>query len=148
MKIRITRIREGVELPEYKTAGAAAFDIPVCEGGIVPPGGSLMLPTGLVIQAPENHMLVIAPRSSTFKKTGLRIGNTVGIVDSDFCGPEDEILLFFWNPGTEPVTIDAGMRLAQGIFIPVTRGEWDEGEPGGPNRGGWGSTGGYAVGKV
>jgi len=148
MKARITRIHEGIELPEYKTAEAAAFDIAVCKGGVVPPGGSLMLPTGLVIQAPGGHMLMIAPRSSTFKKMGLRIGNTIGIVDRDFCGPEDEILLFFWNPSIDPITIEAGMCLAQGVFIPVTRGTWDEGEPAGPSRDGWGSTGGYVIGKV
>lgn len=148
MKARITRIREDVAMPEYKTSGAAGFDIAVAESGIVPAGGSLMLPTGLVIQAPQDHMLAIFPRSSTFKKLGLRIGNTVGIVDEDFCGPEDEILLFFWNPGKEPVSIEAGTRLAQGVFIPVTKVDWDEGEPAGPSRGGWGSTGGYAGGKV
>lgn len=148
MKARITRIRQGVALPEYKTREAAAFDIAVCEGGIVPAGGTLFLPTGLVIQAPEGHMLVIAPRSSTFKKKGLRLGNTLGIIDRDFCGPEDELLIYFWNPGTVPVTIEAGERVAQGVFIPITHAEWEEGEPAGPSRGGWGSTGGYTQGKV
>ena len=148
MNVRITRIRQGVQLPEYKTSEAAAFDIAVCEGGVVEPGKTLMLPTGLVIQAPEGHMLMIAPRSSTFKKKGLRLGNTVGIIDRDFCGPDDELMIFFWNPGNEPVTLEAGERVAQGLFIPVTRAVWDQGEPAGPSRGGWGSTGGYASGKV
>lgn len=148
MKARITRVRENVALPEYKTAEAAAFDIAVCEGATIEPNGTVFLPTGLIIQAPEGHMLMIAPRSSTFKKKGLRLGNTAGIIDRDFCGPEDELLIYLWNPGKEPVTVEAGERIAQGIFIPITHVEWDEGEPAGPTRGGWGSTGGYANGKV
>lgn len=148
MKARITRIREGAVLPEYKTTEAAAFDIAVVEGGTIPPGGTIFLPTGLIIQAPEGHMLLIAPRSSTFKKKGIRLGNTVGIIDRDFCGPEDELLIYLWNPGTEPVIIETGERVAQGLFIPITHAEWDEGDPAGPSRGGWGSTGGYAQGKV
>ena len=143
MNARITRIREGVELPEYKTAEAAAFDIAVCEGAVIEPGKTAFLPTGLIIQAPEGHMLMIAPRSSTFKKKGLRLGNTMGIIDRDFCGPEDELLIYLWNPGTESVTVEAGERIAQGMFIPVTHVTWDEGGPAGPSRGGWGSTGGY-----
>ncbi len=141
MNARITRIREGIALPEYKTSEAAAFDIAVCESGIVPPGGTLMLPTGLVIQSPEGHMLMVVPRSSTFKKKGLRLGNTIGIIDRDFCGPADEILIFFWNPGTEPVAVEAGERVAQGIFVPITRATWIEGAPAESSRGGWGSTG-------
>jgi len=148
MKARITRIREHAQLPEYKTAEAAAFDLAVCESGIIPPGGTLMLPTGLIIQAPEGHMLMVAPRSSTFKKKGLRLGNTLGIVDRDYCGPDDEILLFFWNPGDQPVSIEAGERVAQGIFIPITRATWDEGQPATSSRGGWGSTGGYTERKI
>lgn len=147
MKARITRVRD-VPLPEYKTSGAAGFDIAVAEGGTVPPGGTIFLQTGLIIQAPEGHMLLIAGRSSTFKKKGLRLGNSVGIIDRDFCGPEDELLIFFWNPGKEPVTIEAGERVAQGIFVKIAQVGWDEGEPAGPTRGGWGSTGGYAGGKV
>lgn len=143
MKVRITRLRSDIELPEYKTSEAAAFDIAVCEGATIPPGETAFLPTGLIIQAPEGHMLVIAPRSSTFKKKGLRLGNTIGIIDRDFCGPDDELLIYLWNPGKVPVTVEAGERIAQGIFLPITRAEWDEGEPTGSSRGGWGSTGGY-----
>lgn len=147
MKARITRVRD-VPLPEYKTSQAAGFDIAVCEGGIIPPGGTLFLPTGLVIQAPEGHMLMISPRSSTFKKKGIRMANTIGIIDRDFCGPEDELQLFLWNPGTEPITVEAGERIAQGIFVKIEQVEWEEGSPAGQTRGGWGSTGGYTSGKV
>jgi len=148
MNARITRIRQNVLLPEYKTTDAAAFDLAVCEGGIIEPGKTLMLPTGLVIEAPEGHMLMIAPRSSTFKKKGLRLGNTIGIIDRDYCGPDDEILLFFWNPGDQPVTIEAGERVAQGIFIPITRATWNEGSTSPTSRGGWGSTGGYTESNI
>ena len=142
MKARITRLRKDIELPEYKSKGAVAFDITICENATIAPGKAAFLPTGLIIQVPEGQVLVLAPRSSTFKKKGLRLGNTLGIIDQDFCGPEDELLIHLWNPGTEPVSVAAGERIVQGLFLPFTHIEWDEGEPLGKTRGGWGSTGG------
>lgn len=143
MKARITRIRN-VALPEYKSAEAAAFDIASAEATTIGPGETAHIATGLIIQAPAGHCLVIAPRSSTFKKKGLRLGNTIGVIDRDFCGPEDELMLVVWNPGNQPVRVDIGERIAQGLFIPITRVEWEEGAPAGPSRGGLGSTGGYS----
>lgn len=144
MQARITRVRD-VPLPEYKTGEAAAFDLCVAENAVIAPGETVHLPTGLIIQAPAGHFLLIAPRSSTFKKKGLRLGNTIGVIDRDFCGPGDELMLVVWNPGKESINVEAGERIAQGLFVPVTRIEWDEGEPLGPTRGGLGSTGGYSA---
>lgn len=141
MKAKITRIRPEAILPEYKTAKAACFDLAPCISGEVPPQEMRLFPTGLVIQAPPGHMLLVAPRSSTFKKTGLRLANTVGIIDEDYCGPTDEIGLMLWNPSEHSITVKAGERIAQATFIPVTRVEWEEAEASGASRGGWGSTG-------
>ena len=143
MKIRITRLREDVSLPAYATAGSAAFDLAAAEAATVPAHGSYFVPTGLVIATPPGHVLLIAPRSSLFKKKGLRLGNNLGVVDEDYCGPEDEIKIFLWNPGETDVAIDKGERLAQGFFVAVTKSEWDEGPAADRSRGGWGSTGGY-----
>jgi dUTP pyrophosphatase len=86
-------------------------------------------------------VLHIYARSSLFEKHGLTLANGVGVIDPDYSGPEDEILLSVWNPGDEEVILTAGARIAQGIVLQRPRVTWVEGEAKGTDRGGFGSTG-------
>jgi dUTP pyrophosphatase len=165
--IKVFKTDPRATVPSFATPGSAGFDLATLEDVIIYPGETALARTGLVIQAPAYHMLMIVPRSSTFKRYGLWLGNTVGIVDEDYCGPEDELKLYLsrdpkfgadnnqfsdiltglFSPETasrieQTYTIAAGTRLAQGIFVPVTRGEFEVvNEPIAANRGGWGSSG-------
>lgn len=121
-----------------------AFDLAAAEAVTVPPQGLAFVPTGLVIATPPGYALLMAPRSSLFKKKGLRLGNNIGVIDQDYRGPEDEIKISLWNPATQPVQIEKGERLAQGFFAAIGKAEWEEGEAHAASRGGWGSTGGYS----
>ena len=90
---------------------------------------------------PEGHALLLFPRSSNAKKQ-LSFGNGVGVIDQDYCGPEDELRLALHNHGSEVYTVEAYERLGQGIFVPVSRAEFEEVEEmEAPNRGGFGTTG-------
>jgi len=87
-------------------------------------------------------MLMLAARSSLYKKKGLVLTNSVGIVDEDYSGPDDLILLSLKNDSTLACHIYKGERLAQGILVPITRAEFEESSrPLGTSRGGWGITG-------
>lgn len=90
---------------------------------------------------PAGHVLGIFARSSTPLKRGLMVANGVGLVDSDYCGANDEIKIEVYNFTTNPVTVTRGDRLAQGVIMPFVRAEWSEGEATAPTRGGFGSTG-------
>ena len=143
MRLRITRLREDVLLPTYATTGSVAFDLAPADDVTVPAQSVASVGTGLVIATPLGHALLLFPRSSLFKKKGLRLMNTVGVIDQDFCGPEDELFLAFWNPTDADVTVMRAERVAQAMIVPIMRAEWDEGEATHPSRGGGGSTGGY-----
>lgn len=139
--VRFLRLTPEVPLPEYKTPGACAFDLAVIEGGTLAPGERRMFRTGLVICVPVNHVLILAPRSSNAKK-GIRLGNGIGIIDQDYCGPTDELKLALHNVSDMPYIVEAGERIAQGMFVPVTRAQFEEvSELTSPNRGGFGTTG-------
>ena len=141
MNIRIKRLDKSVPLPEYKTEGAVAFDIQLREEVTISPGETKLCPTGLVICTPEGHGLILAPRGSNAKK-GIIMANNIGVVDRDYCGPEDEIFLPLHNIGKEPYTVELGERIAQGMFIPITHATFEEVQDlEAPNRGGYGSTG-------
>jgi len=139
----IRRLRPDIELPRYQTPGAAGFDLAASEDVLVQPGQVVLVPTGLVIQAPPGHFLAIVARSSTPMKRGLMVANGVGIVDEDYCGPADEVKIEVVNFTQQPVKVSRGDRLAQGVFIPVVRAEWREadGELREGSRGGFGATG-------
>lgn len=145
MNIRITKRDPRAVIPEYQTPGAAAFDLTVIEDGVVPAHGSALLRTGLVFGIPDDHVMLIFARSSLFKKFGLMLTNNVGVLDADYCGPEDECLISVWNAGDLTVHIPAGARLAQGLILPRPLVTFEEGEPTGPTRRGWGSTGGHGA---
>ena len=141
LPIRFRRLDASVPIPEYKTVGAAGFDIAVNESATLAPRERRLFGTGLVIAVPKEHVLLIAPRSSNAKK-GILLGNGIGIIDEDYCGPTDELKLALMNVGDTPYTIEKGERIAQGLFIPVVKGVFEEtlGSEG-TSRGGFGTTG-------
>lgn len=140
--VRIRRLRPSASLPRYESAAAAGFDLAAAEDVTIAPGQVQLVPTGLAIEVPVGMFLGIFARSSTPLKRGLIVANGVGVVDADYCGPEDEIKVQVLNVTALPVTVRAGDRIAQGILLPVTRIEWEEtGELRTESRGGFGSTG-------
>jgi len=131
-----------VPLPSYQTAGAAGFDLAASDDVMIEAGQIALVPTGLVIAVPAGHFLGIFARSSTPLKRGLVVANGVGVVDSDYSGPTDEIKIQVLNVSTGPVFVKRGDRLAQGVIIPFVRAELiDADSAAGPNRAGFGSTG-------
>lgn len=142
MRLRIRRLNATVSLPTPATGGAAGFDLAAAEDIVIPPGGIRLVGTGLVIGVPPGHFLAIFARSSLPLKRGLVVANGVGVVDADYCGPDDEVRVQVLNITGEPVTVAAGDRIAQGIVLPAPRVEWEEvAEATAPSRGGFGSTG-------
>lgn len=141
MHVRITRLRDAVPLPDYQTVGSAGFDMAAAEDVTIEPGEVKLVPTGLVIEVPLGMFLGVFARSSTPIKRGLIVANGVGVVDSDYCGPADEVKIQVLNFTDRAVTVKAGDRIAQGIILPATRVIWHEGEVGTvASRGGFGST--------
>lgn len=128
------------EVPAFKSASAAGFDIAVIEQTEIPAGDTRKLRTGLIIKPPAGHWTMIVPRSSLQKK-GLVLANQVGVVDEDYCGPEDEIFVVLRNVTNRPVAVDAGERVVQGIFVKSCRPEFVPEMMAGKSRGGFGSTG-------
>jgi dUTP pyrophosphatase len=142
MLVPIHRLDPTVPLPAYETAGAAGFDLAASVEMTVPPGAVTLVPTGLVIAVPEGYVLGIFARSSTPLRRGLMVANGVGLVDSDYRGPADEIKIEVYNFTAAAVAIRRGDRLAQGVILPFVRAEWRETSAAATaSRGGFGSTG-------
>lgn len=142
MKLRLTRLVPAAVTPVYQTAQAAGFDLAASAEVVIQPREVALVPTGLVVEVPAGHFLGVFARSSTPLKRGLMVANGVGIVDSDYCGPKDEIKIEVLNFTQAPVIIRRGDRLAQGVVLSYAQAEWIEvAEPPQPTRGGFGATG-------
>ena len=132
---------EEVPLPRRATVGSAGYDYTsTCEVALAP-GESAVIPTGIRARIEPGWVLMIFPRSSMGFKHGLRLANTVGIIDSDYYHAQNEghIMVKLTNSGDHPVTIHPGDRFCQGIFLP--HGTADEEDIFSERQGGFGSTG-------
>jgi dUTP diphosphatase len=143
LPVRLRRLDPSVSMPAYQTPGAAGFDLAASADITVAPGTIALVPTGLVIEVPPGHFLGIFARSSTPLKKGLMVANGVGVIDQDYCGAADEVKIQVLNFTAAPVQVAKGDRIAQGLFIPVARADWQEsdGDLRDGSRGGFGATG-------
>ena len=142
MRLKIKRLDPTVSLPAYGTDEAAGFDLAAAHDLTVAPRHIALVRTGVVIEVPSGHCLAIFARSSTPLKRGLLVANGVGIVDPDYSGPEDEVMIQVLNVTDAALQVHRGDRLAQGIILPAPRVRWQEvKEIGDVTRGGFGSTG-------
>lgn len=142
MKIQIKRIDKSLPLPKYETLGSVGFDLFSRKRVQVAPHEIKLVPANVIIKTPPGFMLLIVLRSSTPLKKGLMLANSVGIIDQDYSGKRDEIKIQVYNFTDQKTTIQKGDRLAQGIFVKITKADWQEKDNISTNsRGGFGSTG-------
>jgi len=116
---------EGLPLPSYATPGAAGMDLlaAVAAPLVLQPGARTLVPTGLAIALPPGYELQLRPRSGLALKNGITLPNSPGTIDEDYRG---ELQVIVMNAGTEPFTIERGMRIAQAVLAPVIRVAWAE----------------------
>lgn len=130
------------KLPERSTKNSAGYDFFNPKNITCKSHEITMIPTGIKAQFPEDEVLLLFNRSSNPKKKGLIILNGVGVVDSDYYNNPDnegEMAFVFYNMLEEDVTLLAGEKLGQGIFVKYAKTDDDIAE--GERTGGFGSTG-------
>lgn len=141
MKVQIRRHDKTIPLPEFKTKGAAGFDLYTRETVTVNPRELKLIPLNISIKIPSGYFLLVAERSSTHKY-GISMANKIGVLDSDFCGNNDELKFAAYNLTDSPITVEKATRIAQGVVLKCDKIELEEVDDlGEPDRGGFGTTG-------
>lgn len=135
----------GFNLPKRATKYSAGYDFECPERVEILPyklgDNPILIKTGVKAYMPKDEYLMIVNRSSNPKKKKLVIPNAIGIVDCDYADNPDnegEIGFLFYNLSNEPVIIEKGDKLGQGIFQKYYMTDDDKTE--GIRTGGWGST--------
>jgi len=123
--IKIKRIDKSLPLPEYKTQGAAGFDVYARESITIKPREIAYIPLNIVLEIPKDTWVLLANRSSTHK-LGITSVNGIGIGDSDFCGENDEYHFAALNITDKEVKIERGTRIAQMVLVNYKQVEFEE----------------------
>lgn len=139
MKIRV-KYMEGVEPLESVSMGDWV-DLRVAKTFSIQKGESGILPLGVAMELPKGYEALVLPRSSTFKKYGIRMTNSAGVIDESYNGDADWWGFPFY--ATRDIIIPKNTRIAQfRIFEHQPPLLFEEVKKlGNPNRGGFGSTG-------
>lgn len=120
VRVAVSRLAhgEGLDLPNYETAGAAGMDLRSAATLVIEAGRSALVPTGFAMALPDGYEAQIRPRSGLAAKHGVTVLNTPGTIDPDYRG---EIKVILVNHGTRDFAISRGDRIAQMVVAPVTR---------------------------
>lgn len=142
MKLKIHLIDPSLSMPQYQTGGSVAFDLYARKDMVIKSKEVKLVPANIIVKVPEGYMLMIAARSSLPIKKGLVLANGVGILDQDYCGPDDELKLELLNITDKEIKVKKGERLAQAILVNIAKAEFEKmAENTYNSRGGIGSTG-------
>lgn len=145
LSIPVRFVRKGGRdlLPAYQTDGASGLDLraDLEEEITILPLGRALVPTGIAVAIPPGVEGQVRPRSGLAIRSGVTCLNSPGTIDSDFRG---EISVILANFGSEPFPVRRGDRIAQLVFSPVVRGDFqivDSLDPTSRGEGGFGHTG-------
>lgn len=132
---------ENIILPKRATKGSAGYDFYSPIEITLSPNETILVPTGVRVKIENGWFLGMFPRSGLGFKYRLRLDNTVGIIDSDYYNSDNEghIMIKMTNEGDKTLHVEAGDRIAQGIFIPFSITYSDDAD--GVRNGGFSSTG-------
>ena len=131
-----------VRLPKRATAGSAGYDFYLTHDMTLEPGESIKIPTGIRCLMAEGWVLMLFPRSGLGFKYRLQLNNTVGVIDSDYAGSDNEghIFIRLTNDSNEKKTLSlkAGEAFVQGVLMPF--GITEDDDVSAVRNGGFGST--------
>lgn len=132
-----------IVLPQRCTKHSAGYDFYLPEDVTIPAHKtSGMIPTDVKAYMQEDEVLLLYVRSSIGIKKGLVLANGTGVIDSDFysnSSNDGNIHLSLRNETNEDITLKAGERVMQGVFVPFLKA--DNGNSNNERTGGTGSTG-------
>ena len=117
--LAIKRLHPAAVVPSYQSDGAAGMDLHAAIDAaiVIAPGAIAKISIGISIALPPGHEGQVRPRSGLASRYGITLPNAPGTIDEDYRG---EILVPLINHGSEPFTVEPGMRVAQMVVAPVT----------------------------
>ena len=106
------QIRYHADLPPLeKLPQGDWIDLRAAETVDMKAGEYRLISLGVSMRLPEGYEAHVAPRSSTFKKWGILMANSVGVIDESYCGDND--IWRFSALAMRDTRIEKGDRICQ-----------------------------------
>ena len=127
MEIKIKRLNKRAKIPTFGTEFSAGADLYCAEEHetSVCSGQKCSISTGISMEIPEGYVGLVFARSGLACKNGLRLCNSVGVIDADYRG---EIKVVLHNDSEYVREIKPGERVAQMIVMPYPKVSFIEAE--------------------
>lgn len=151
IEVKFAKMHPDAIIPRRYSDGAVGYDLHAHilteqdrpSKSIIPPNSTVNIGTGLLIEPPPLHFLMVLPRSG-LGKYSISVANSPGLIDPDYRG---EVRVLVYNGSYVNYWVEHGMRIAQLIVLPMVRGvvmqeiEKEELSPTKRGEKGFGSTG-------
>lgn len=140
LNIKIKRFTKDIPLPEIINGGDW-IDLRAARDVELKAGEYCLIPLGVGMELPAGYEAIVLPRSSTYKKYGIIMCNSAGVIDGAYKGDGDQ--WHFAALAVRDTHIPKGERICQfRILENQPRLVFKEVEHlGATDRGGFGSTG-------
>lgn len=150
MQVKVKKLHIDATIPTYATDGSGCFDIYATnihkatlaelevlkkfsnglethQMGVQPIGPDQygVFDTGLAFEVPKDHVMLVFSRSGHGFKSGTRLANCVGVIDSDYRGELKVKLTRDGRYGSTP-EIKTGDRIAQAMIVPIPKVTFEE----------------------
>lgn len=127
MEIKIKRLNKRAKIPTFGTEFSAGADLYCAEEHEISvcSGQKCSIGTGISMEIPEGYVGLVFARSGLACKNGLRLCNSVGVIDADYRG---EIKVVLHNDSEYVREIKPGERVAQMIVMPYPKVSFIEAE--------------------
>lgn len=131
-----------VKLPKRSTRESAGYDVYAPKDIFLDPSEDINIATGIRAYMKPGEALFAFPRSGLGFKYYCRLANTIGIIDSDYYGSDNEghIFVKLRNEGNKELVIKQGEAMCQLVFMPFLLADNDDFDIGEARNGGFGST--------
>lgn len=123
--IQIKVLDKRVSIPDYATLGSAGVDLRACieNNYQLDADETILVPTGIAMHLDDEFLAgMILPRSGLGHKHGIILGNSVGLIDSDYQG---QLMVSCWNRSNQAYIIEPLERIAQLVIVPIVKAEFE-----------------------
>jgi len=114
---KIREFYDAVKLPQRATEGSAGYDFYIPYDSFFYTMQPVLIPTGVGVRLNPGTFLMCVPRSGLGFKYGMRLRNSVGVIDEDYSSAENEGHIMASIRCEEPFELKQGDRFMQGIIV-------------------------------
>ena len=112
-------VAAGSSLPARATEGSAAYDVKAHHALVIPPNSTGLVSLNLKVSLPSDHFMLLLSRSGLALK-GITVEG--GVIDPDY---HQEVKTIIRNNTSVPFKIQKGQRIAQAVFLPIVKANFN-----------------------